>query len=426
MPIYLGKKHIANITSSVVESSPIEGTNTEDATLSSGDQMLKGVTAYAKDVKYTGTIETVSAPTPTISVSDTGLIAATVDNPKGYQSVATTKIATTQLSTQVAKTVAPSSETQTAVASGVYTTGDVVVSAVPTETKTITANGTYFPTSGKYFSSVEVAITGDAPTYQSKTVSPTEEAQIVIPDAGYDALSDVTVNAIQTESKSVTSNGTYSPTSGKYFSSVTVAVPETTFATQSKTVTPTKATQTVTPDVNYDGMSQVTVEAIPDEYVDTSDATATSSDLVSGTTAYVDGELIKGSICPAGVNSEGAFGPILPSFNYGITQAGETYVLDASGYSWLVKDKEDDLYGCIYAEVRYDQPQVLYPGVAIVSVDHKVGTASASDVIAGVTFTSVDGFNQTGTLVVNNYYTGSSEPSSSLGEDGDLYLMVEE
>ena len=55
--------------------------------------------------------------------------------------------------------------------------------------------------------------------------------QTITADDEYDALSDVTVNAIQTETKSVTSNGTYKPTSGKYFSSVTVNVPSETFNT---------------------------------------------------------------------------------------------------------------------------------------------------------------------------------------------------
>lgn len=34
----------------------------------------------------------------------------------------------------------------------------------------------------------------------------------------------------------------------------------------------------------------------------------------------------------------------------------------------------------------------------------------------------IDGERIDGTLVVNNYYTGTSEPSSDLGKDGDIYL----
>lgn len=66
---------------------------------------------------------------------------------------------------------------------------------------------------------------GGTPTLQEKTVTPTLSEQTVTYDAGYDGLSKVTVAAVPTETKSVTANGTYTPTSGKFFSSVTVAIP---------------------------------------------------------------------------------------------------------------------------------------------------------------------------------------------------------
>ena len=69
----------------------------------------------------------VEVATPTIDVSAGGLITATTEQEKGYVSGGT-KSATQQLTTQGAKTVTPGTSNQTAVASGRYTTGDVVVS----------------------------------------------------------------------------------------------------------------------------------------------------------------------------------------------------------------------------------------------------------------------------------------------------------
>ena len=51
---------------------------------------------------------------------------------------------------------------------------------------------------------------------------------------------------------------------------------------QSKTVTPTKQQQSITPDSGYYGLSDVTVNAIPQAYQDVSSVTATAPDVLSG------------------------------------------------------------------------------------------------------------------------------------------------
>ena len=447
MPLFLGEDKITRVIMSV--ESADGGTNTNDATLSSGAQMLQGVSAYSKGTKYIGTIATVEGPTPDISVSSDGLIAASVSNPKGYQAGSTTKTATQQLTTKGATTITPSSASQIAINSGVYTTGKITVSAVPTETKKITANGTYSPSAGKYFSSVEVAIAGDTPTYQSKTVSPSTSVQTVTADSGYDALSDVTVNAIQTETKSVTpttstqkvtptsgkyltevtisaiqtetksvtSNGTYKPTSGKYFSSVTVNVPSNTFNTQTKTVTPTESTQTVSPDNGYNGLSSVTVNPISSTYIGSAvpkKGVTTITPNSNSQTAISSGTYATGNITVSAVPTETksitANGTYTPSNGKYFSSVNVNVVGDAFDIqSKSVTPTESE---------QIVTPDAGYDGLSSVTV----GAISSTYIGSGVTRKSaatITPSESTQTIAANQYLTGiqtiSAIPSNYVG-----------
>ena len=164
---------------------------------------------------------------------------------------------------------------------------------------------------------------------QSKSVTPTKQQQSITPDSGYYGLSDVTVGAIPEAYQDVSSvtaaagdvltgkvfvtsagavttgtmanNGaaskvltaadpSYTVPKGYHSGAGTVSInPET------KTVTPTTSQQTVSPTPGK-VLSSVTVNAIPAQYVDTSDATATAAQILDGATAYVDGDLVEGTM----------------------------------------------------------------------------------------------------------------------------------
>lgn len=166
-------------------------------------------------------------------------------------------------------------------------------------------------------------------TLQSKTVAPTKKQQSVTPDSGYYGLSDVTVSAIPDAYQDVTSvnatasdvlankvivtsdgsvtagtmtnNGAVSKTLDgattiytipKGYHSGTGSVK---IVTEEKSVTPTKSAQDITPTTGK-VLTKVSVGAIPDEYIITTDADAMAADILDGKSAYVNGLKVNGSM----------------------------------------------------------------------------------------------------------------------------------
>ena len=178
---------------------------------------------------------------------------------------------------------------------------------------------------------------GGSYNLQSKSVTPTKQQQSITPDAGYYGLSDVTVGAIPAAYQDVSSTTAAAGDvlTGKVFVTSIGAVTTGTMANngavskvitaadpsytvpqgyhsgtgtvsidpEAKTVTPTTSQQTVSP-TSGKVLSSVTVNAIPAQYVDTSDATATAAQILDGATAYVDGELVEGTMPNNGAVTE--------------------------------------------------------------------------------------------------------------------------
>lgn len=93
-----------------------------------------GATVTASDGtnKVSKSVATATQATPSVSIDANGKITASATQTAGYVA-AGTKSATKQLTTQAAKTVTPTESAQTAVNSGIYTTGAVSVGAIPSE-----------------------------------------------------------------------------------------------------------------------------------------------------------------------------------------------------------------------------------------------------------------------------------------------------
>ena len=164
---------------------------------------------------------------------------------------------------------------------------------------------------------------------QSKTIAPTKGQQAITPDSGYYGLSDVTVSAIPdayqdvssvtadaadtlTGKVLVTSDGKVTTgtmqNNGAISKALDASTPSYTIpkgyhsgtgkvsvSVETKSVTPTKTAQDIVPSAGK-LLSKVTIAAIPEEFVATSDADALATNILEGKTAFVNGEKITGSM----------------------------------------------------------------------------------------------------------------------------------
>lgn len=165
---------------------------------------------------------------------------------------------------------------------------------------------------------------------QAKTATPTKKQQNIAPDSGYYGLSGVTVAAIPEAYQDVSSvtAGAGDVLTGKVFvtadgtvtageminngavdktldvTTITYTIPKgyhsgtgkVQLVLETKTVTPTKSAQDVTPTAGK-VLSKVTVEPIPDKYQDVSGVTATAANVLDGN-YFVDktGALVEGTM----------------------------------------------------------------------------------------------------------------------------------
>ena len=202
---------------------------------------------------------------------------------------------------------------------------------------------------------------------QAKTVTPTKEQQAITPDQGYYGLSGVTVGAIPenyqdvsattaeegdvlankvfigadgtTKAGTMPDNGAvnktldasagnqeYTVPAGKHSGTGKVGI-----ALETKTVTPSKSAQDVTPSAGK-VLGKVSVGAIPDKYQDVSGVTATAPHVLDGDKFVdADGALIEGTMPNNGAIAETMDGLTQTSVSIpaGYTSGGTVVLTDA-------------------------------------------------------------------------------------------------
>ena len=254
---------------------------------------------------------------------------------------------------------------------------------------------------------------------------------------------------------------------------------------QSKTATPSTSSQTISPDSGYTGLSQVTVNAIPSQYIvptgnksitangtgidvaqyatvsvavpssspnlqaKTNISPTTSSQTISPDSGYDGLSSVQINAMPSGsatapstISATGASissqtGKItLTKYAVSVTPVVTAgYVSSGTAGSSTVSVTADVTTKGAATITPTKSTQTIASGTYLTGTqtiaaipaayqDVTGVTAAAGDVVSGKTIVDSTGATVNGSLVIQHYYTGTGTPSSSLGANGDIYLKT--
>lgn len=323
--------------------------------------------------------------------------------------------------------------------------GQVVVKVEDFEGDHVVAEGSVIQLAGNGDHNVagyETARVDVKMSLQEKTVTPSESRQEILPDESKDGLSKVIVEAIETQEKTVTANGTVKADEGKYLKQVNVEVPAgagaagTRYITengeydvksyefaevnvqpplQEKSVVPADFAQIISPDEGSYGLSRVQVLPVPAE---TLEIGSNGSHSIPGkfiSAVYVD--------VPPPPGYE-----LVDSNEWEITRNGE---YDVTRYRKAIVNVQPDLQEKSVVPAASAQEIVADEGVyglrkvtveAVPTEEVTISEPVKEVVATPGKFISKVSVNVSTVTV----HSGTSEPANDIGADGDIYLLLEE
>lgn len=278
---------------------------------------------------------------------------------------------------------------------------------VPSGNKSITVNGTNIDV--KNYATVSVAVPANEPNLQKKTgIDPTTASQTITADSGYDGLESVQINAMPTmtlpTSASSTRSGTTKATIGRSTSAQYINIPVGYNSTAASYTISAVANGSATAPASISGTSAT---------VSTGTNTLTLTKSVSVTPSVTAGYISSGT---AGNSSVSLTASVTTKAAATITPGTSNQTIASGTYLTGTQTISGDA-DLVAANIK--------SGVTIFNISGTFtsdATAAAADIVNGET-AYVNGSKVTGSLVINKYYEGSSAPSSSLGNNGDIYIQ---